>query len=227
MVDRSLTARLLSPAGLILAGVGLLLPFGAVSCTPAPGTGAALTYTGSELIGNTGGTLSTTPQFAEAIGPAGAAGPHSGTSLLNEADTTGLRTLLVAVAGLILIGVISTVLQPRLTRVTVVAAMAYAAMVTLIGAQLAGRHTVAGWFATHPEIFGKDEAGKALPDGFAIRPGVGFWLSLVLLIAVGTGNLLAILGQTRRHHHDGIDGASSQAGVTSGRRGQQPGATAV
>lgn len=224
MVDRSLTARLLSPAGLILAGVGLLLPFGAVSCTPAPGTGAALTYTGSELIGNTGGTLSTTPQFAEAIGPAG---PHSGTSLLNEADTTGLRTLLVAVAGLILIGVISTVLQPRLTRVTVVAAMAYAAMVTLIGAQLAGRHTVVGWFATHPEIFGKDEAGKALPDGFAIRPGVGFWLSLVLLIAVGTGNLLAILGQTRRHHHDGIDGASPQAGATSGRRGQQPGATAV
>jgi hypothetical protein len=58
MIDRSLAARLLSPAGLILAGVGLLLPLGAVSCTVAPGAGAALTYTGTELIGKTCGTLS-------------------------------------------------------------------------------------------------------------------------------------------------------------------------
>lgn len=138
MIDRALAARLLSPAGLILAGVGLLLPFGAVSCTVAPGASAALTYTGTDLIGKTGGTLSTTRQFAQIIGPADAAGPNAGTSLLNEADTTGLRTLLVAVAGLMLIGVISTVLQPRLMRITVAAATAYAALVTLIGAQVVG-----------------------------------------------------------------------------------------
>lgn len=226
MIDRSLAARLLSPAGLIAAGVGLLLPFGAVSCTVAPGADAALTYTGTELIGKTGGTLSTSPQFGQTIGPASAANPNAGTNLLNAADTTGLRTLLVAVTGLILIGVISTVLQPRLMRVTVITATAYAAMVTLIGAQVAGRHTVVAWFATHPDTFGKDEAGKALPDGFAIRPGVGFWLSLVLLIAVGTGNLLAILRQTRRHPTDGTDGASPQPHA-AGPGGQQPGTPAV
>jgi hypothetical protein len=61
VIDRSLAARLLGPAGLVIAGLGLLLPFGAVSCTQDgghPGESASSTYTGADLIGNDGGTFS-------------------------------------------------------------------------------------------------------------------------------------------------------------------------
>lgn len=192
MTAGPLTARLLSPTGFVLAGLCVFLPFGAVSCTVAPGKRGALTYTGAQLIGHTGGTISVTTQLRDELGQAAGQLPAStGATVLDQAHADGLRYLLIAVLATVLVGAVATGIRQRAARYPVAVGAALAALTMLVGTQIAGRHTVENWFAAHPEVFPAPTGG--LPAGVSVGPGLGFWLSAGLLIAVGVGNVLALL----------------------------------
>ena len=192
MTARSLTTRLLGPTGFVLAGLGVLLPFGAVSCEVAPGKRGALTYTGIQLIGHTGGTISVTPQLRGELGqPAGQLPASTGATVLDQAHADGLRYLLIAVLATVLLGAAAATIRSRAARHLVAIGAALAALTMLVGAQVAGRHAAETWFGTHPEVFGPTLGG--LPAGVSVRPGLGFWLAVGLLIAVGVGSVLAAL----------------------------------
>jgi hypothetical protein len=186
-----LTARLLGPAGFVLAGLCVFLPFGTVSCAVASGKHGALAYTGAQLIRHAGGTISMTPRLRDELGQTAAQLPAStGTTVLGQAHIGGLRILLVAALATMLVGVVATVIRSRAARCVVALGAALAALIMLVGAQIAGRHAAEDWFVGHP-VFGP--AGGGLPAGVSIRPGLGFWLSAGLLIVVGAGYVLALL----------------------------------
>jgi len=202
MTNRKLAAKLLSPTGFALAGLGLLLPFGAVSCQGGTAHIGTMTYSGADLISRTGGHLAISPAWQAVLSQA-LAGSSTGTSpsdlataSLVQAHTSGLRLLLITAAIAMLAGLLSAILIPRFTRVTVAAAAAVAALVTLIGAQFAGRAALTGWFITHPALYSNSPA-DGLPAGVSISPGSGFWLSAALLAVTATGNLVAIFRYSR------------------------------
>jgi hypothetical protein len=198
MTNRPLVARLLSPTGFALAGLGLMLPFGAISCQAGAVHLGTLTYSGADLITRTGGHLATSPPISQALtgSSIGPIPPNIGATTLAQAHTNGLRLLLVAAAIAILAGILTATLRPRLARVTIAAIAADTALVMLIGAQIAGRAAVTGWFTTHPEIY-SNQPTAGLPAGVSISPGLGFWLSATLLAATAAGNLLGIFRYTR------------------------------
>jgi len=188
----SFTARLLSPAGFVLVGLCVFLPFGAVSCAVAPGKRGTLTYTGAQLIGHTGGTISVTPQLRDELGQAAGQLPTStGATVLDQAHVDGLRYLLIAVLAVALTGAVATGIRSPGARYIIAIGAALAALTMLVGAQIAGQHAAENWFVAHPEVFGPTVGG--LPAGVSVRPGLGFWLSVGLLIVVGAGNVLALL----------------------------------
>lgn len=202
MTSRLLVARLLSPTGFALAGLGLLLPFGAVSCQAGAAHLGTLTYSGADLIAHTGGHLATSPPMSAVLSQAltgSSNGPipaDIGATTLAQAHTSGLRLLLIVAVIAMLAGALAAGLRPRFVGVTIAAAAAVTALVMLIGAQIAGRAAVTGWFTTHPEVY-SNKPGDGLPAGVSISPALGFWLSATLLAATAAGNLLAIFRSTR------------------------------
>lgn len=200
VINRSLAARLLGPTGLVIAGLGLLLPFGAVSCSAegsAQGQSASVTYTGAEVIGNSGGTFSATPGFPYARQALAAFPAKAGSPLSHEADVTGTRILLIVMVGLLVVGVLAVLIRQRLVRMTMLAAVAVSAAILLVAAQISARHAVLRYFAKNRSIFSPEDAHQALPDGFVVRIGAGFWVSLALLIVVAVGSVVAIFWYTR------------------------------
>jgi len=192
---RSITTRLLSPTGFVLAGLCVFLPFGAVSCDVAPGKTGALTYTGVQLIGHTGGKISVTPQLRDELGQMADQLPAStGRAVLDQAHADGVRYLLIAVLAVVLFGAASAAIRSRAARHILAIGAALASLTMLVGAQIAGRHAAETWFRAHPETFGPTPGG--LPAGVSVRPELGFWLAAGLLIVVGVGSLLAALRST-------------------------------
>jgi hypothetical protein len=212
MTTGPLATKLLSPTGFALAGLCILLPFGSVSCGQGA-THATLTYTGIQLVKGSGGSVTLTPpdlsSYADKQALAGLA-----TSYLRYTDVNGLRTLLVATLGTVLIGVATAALRPALARVTAAAAIALTAVVLLLGAVFAGRREVITWLVDHPAARDpSDSLGTVggLPAGLSIRPAIGVWTSLALLALVGALNTVAIFTATRPPSSGGnVDPVTSQ-----------------
>ena len=195
VIQRSISSKLLGPAGLVLAGVGLLLPFGAVSCQ-AENNKASVTYSGVDLIRDGGGTLSTNFGFPPTDTTGETVPVAYGPTFLHAVDTTSIRTLLITVVGLLLVGALTPLVRPAVARATILAGVACSAAVLLVAAQMSGRRAVINWFALNQRVLGPTDGG--LPSGISVRPGVGFWLSLALVVVVGAGNIWAIVRATRR-----------------------------
>lgn len=198
MTTGPLVTKLLSPAGFALAGLCVLLPLGSVSCQQGS-THGTLTYTGIQLINGSGGSVTVTPAdlppYADKRTLA-----EFGTSVLHETNIDGVRMLLIGALIAAFIGVLSAVVRSTLVRVTAAAAMAIVALVLQVGEVLAGRHEVAAWFVQYPPARGPSDPltmADGLPAGLTVRPEIGFWTSLALLIAVGAVNTAAIFTATR------------------------------
>ncbi|HEU0239604.1 MAG TPA: hypothetical protein VFR11_10050 [Micromonosporaceae bacterium] len=197
MIQRSISSKLLGPAGLVLAGVGLLLPFGAVSCQAENNT-ASLTYSGVDLIRDGGGTLSTNFGFPPTDATGETVPVAYGPTFLHAVDTTSIRTLLITVVALLLVGALTPLVRPPVARATILAGVACSAAVLLVASQISGRHAVINWFALNQPVLGAADGDHGLPSGIVVQPSVGFWLSLALVVVVGAGNIWAILRATRR-----------------------------
>jgi hypothetical protein len=212
MTAGPLVTKLLSPTGFVMAGLCVLLPFGAVSCQQGS-THGTLTYTGIQLIKGSGGSVAVTPSDLAPFVDKRSLAEFAG-SVLQETHIDGVRMLLIAGLIAAFIGVLSAALRPTLVRVTVAAAMAVAALVVQVGAVLAGRHEVAVWFVQHPPARGPSDplaVVDGLPAGLSIQPGIGFWISLALLVAVGAVNIAAVFTETRTRSPAGaIDPVTEQ-----------------
>jgi hypothetical protein len=169
-------SRLLSPAGLVLAGLLFLAPFLTVSCDAPGGYGRAApggttTYTGWDLA--TGGTPDVT---ADKLLP-----PEQ-----RHSDVLAPQPLAGTVLVLLVIGVLVTIGVGRArTRRGVVAALAAIAALFLLVNQATVRVLV--------EERLREQLTGPLPDGRQIGDFVhdqgGFGLALLALVLVALGNL--------------------------------------
>lgn len=178
--------RGLSPVGLFLAGLLLLLPFVAVSCEAPSGygrgaAGSTTTYTGVDLV--TGDRPNVSPP--DRLRP-----PEQRLD-----DRLGVRPL--AVAGLLLIVVavftsiaLATPLRRRLTT-TVLAALA---ALSLTAEQVAVRSELAS--RLREQLTVPLPAGKEVGDYVQTQPG--FWLCLLALLVVAAANGAALLHAHRQ-----------------------------
>jgi len=189
------------------AGLGLLLPFGAVSCESAPGVSATATYSGADLIGNHGGKISATKDLLTSVGARSFndLDPQPEASrFLDKAHTGDVRILLIVFVAMLAAGFFAVAARSVLGRATFAAAFGAAALTVLIGAQIAARRAVVAWFAAQPGTFGPTETGHALPTGVTVHAGTGFWLSVSVLAAITVGNVVAILWHTRDRPPDDV-----------------------
>ncbi|MFC7549274.1 hypothetical protein [Plantactinospora sp. GCM10030261] len=173
--------RWLSPAGLFLAGLLLLLPFVAVSCD-APGgygrgsAGSTTTYTGADLV--TGDEPAVSP-------PDQVLPPER-----RRDDTLGVRPLAVTVLVLILAALITaTGIATPWRRRLVTAILAATAALTLVAEQVAVRSVLAA--RLRDQLTTPLPADKRVEDYVQTQPG--FWLCLLTLIAVAAANSAALL----------------------------------
>lgn len=177
----------LSPGGLFLAGLLLLLPFVAVSCE-APGgygrgaAGSTTTYTGVDLV--TGDEPEVSP--ADQLRP-----PEQ-----RRDDTLGVRPLAVAALLLIIAALVtSIVLVTPLRRRLVVSVLALLAALSLVVEQVTVRSLLAS--RLREQLTAPLPTGKQVGDYIQTQPG--FWLCLLTLLAVavvnGAGGLRALRGR--------------------------------
>jgi hypothetical protein len=201
---RTGASALFSPTGFCLAALGLLLPFGVVSCDET--VGGSLFYSGTDLLHHDGGTATFTPAVLDDPGaknnPLLVPGTASG--LLHDAHIGDVQILLAVFVGLVLAGLIAAPVRPLLRRATFAAALGGAALVVLVGAQIAARRAVVAWFAANPEYSVPQNAGRSLPTEVSLQAGAGFWLSVSVLAAITIGNVVAILWQTRDRPPDDV-----------------------
>src|SRR5262252_3786901 len=122
-------AWLLSPGGFLLAALTVLLPFGTVSCGGS-GVGGTVSYTGAQLIGNTGGSLSLTDPARTMVDTQSAAAFQGGGAgaFLSTAHTGTLRLLLIIEFATLIAGVVVALIHSRLVRVTIAGGLALAAV---------------------------------------------------------------------------------------------------
>jgi hypothetical protein len=175
----------LSPAGLFLAGLLLLLPFVAVSCA-APGgygrgaAGSTTTYTGVDLV--TGDEPEVSP--ADQLRPAGQA----------RDDRLGVRPLAVAALLLIVAALVaSIVLVTPLRRRLLVSGLAVLAALSLVAEQVTVRTLLTS--RLREQLAAPLPAGKQVGDYVQTQPG--FWLCLLTLLVVAVANGVALLRALR------------------------------
>ncbi|WP_212831386.1 hypothetical protein [Catellatospora sp. TT07R-123] len=167
------TARWASPAGLLLAGFCLLLPFLAVSCDAPGGYGRAApggttTYTGWDLA--VGGTPEVTPDHlrpAEAV----------------RDDTLPPQPLAIAVAVLVVagLGAAAAIRGARARRAATALAAAVAA-VFLVASQATARALLES--RLREQLTAPMPAGKTAADYIADQGGFALCLLLLTLIAL-------------------------------------------
>ena len=192
--------RLGSPAGLVLAGLCLLLPFLTVSCESQDHSERwQVTYTGTDLV--TGGK----PEIRVSDDPA-----HQPPRRLDDADAKLLggppaplpaqpvAWLAVALMAAALAG---TALPSRIWRRTLTAGLALAAATVLWGASVLARQDAADALA---RVLSQLVAGPPPParirqwDRYAevrdlVTHGYGFWIAIAALVAVGAVNTAGLL----------------------------------
>lgn len=198
---RRRVARLASPAGLIMAGLCLLLPFLSASCgsEERPRVQWQVTYTGIDVL--TGGR----PQVAFT--------DDADREPIHPLDDAGVRRLLGSrpaplppqpvawlAAALMAAALAATALRSRIWRTTATAGLALAAAVVLWGATTLARHDATDAVAavlsrlaaapsapppTVPQLRQWDHY-RQVQDTF--RDEYGFWIALAALSAVGAAN---------------------------------------
>ena len=200
-----LARRLASPAGLILAGLCLLLPFMSASCATAgqPSQQWRVTYTGVDVV--TGGS----PEVAYT--------DDADQEPIHTLDDVEVRRLLgtsatplppqplaLLAAALMAAALAATALPSRTWRMTATAGLALAAAVVLWGATMLARHdatdavasVISQVFAapsapppTVPQVREWENYGQ-VRDTF--RYGYGFWIAIAALSAVGVASTVGV-----------------------------------
>jgi hypothetical protein len=186
---------------LILGGIFLLLPFGAVSCStdgPSGAGSAQISATGGELLRNTG-TTDLSGVFDESKMSASAVADI-------EHDFTGIASLrwltivTVAALGVGFVVALATMQRERMQRIVslLLAALATTILcvlaVRLVQTWTAAVRDLAGWMVDLPEGQGKNLPGHA---GDVVSLGAGFWLSVVGSGLLVLGNTVALLFRKR------------------------------
>ena len=178
--------RWLTPAGLFLAGLLLLLPFVAVSCeTPGGygrgGAGSTTTYTGVDLV--TGD--------APAVSPVDRILPRE----QQRDDRVGVRPLAVAVLLLIVVALVTSItLVSRWRRRLTSTVLATLAALSLIAEQVTVQSLLAA--RLREQLTAPLPAGRQVGDYVQAQPG--FWLCLFTLLAVAVANGAGLLVIWRR-----------------------------
>jgi hypothetical protein len=182
-----LVRRLVSPTGFLLAGLCFLLPFVTVSCSSdneGQHVEVTLSYTGVDLV--TGGRVN---YHLESTGGTG------GTQRIDEPNlrrSPGSNTPIppvpvepfaVAVVTLIGVGIAVGLIWDTAVRRVAAGAVGMVAAVLLVGAGLRARSEA----ARELQPYVGQQSYERVHD--MVDFGLGFWLALAALLAVGLGNL--------------------------------------
>lgn len=195
--------RLVSPAGLVLAGLCLLLPFLSASCASeeSPRTQWRITYTGVDVI--TGGVpdIAFTQDADEE--PIREQSDAELASVLG-APPPALPSQLLAwpAAALLVAALAATALPSRRWRAAGTAGLAFAAAIVLGGATMLARHDAADAVAMTLSVANgsPQEAGPGLREwdfydriSGAFRYAYGLWACLAALVAVGVLDTVRVI----------------------------------
>jgi hypothetical protein len=213
MSRSALLRRLVSPAGLVLVLLALLLPFVSGACTPQTQTGVRqeqregwrVTYDGTDML--VGGRPDVDFADESSNGRLRRLSDNDVRDLLGDArtklDPQPLAWLAVA---LVVAGVVAGVVRSTRWRAVVTAALALAAGLSMVAATLLAREQAIDMAAAILQGIGAPR-GQTPPsvrnwehydqvrDMFRLRHG--FWLATGVLLVVGMTNVaLAVPGRT-------------------------------
>ncbi len=201
-----LVRRLLRPGGLLLVAGCFLLPFVTVSCSPAAssemspsgssGPPVTVTYAGTDLAAGARPSVWWS-------GDAQNIKRDLQFDPVQEVPRLGVQPFVIVALVLVLAGVATGALRSRWARDLAGAATAVLGAIFLAGAELLALH--AAHRRVQEEVAMMGLAANPTPnpapqvDGlFKIAPGYGFWLALVLLLAIGTVSVVQLMRQGTR-----------------------------
>jgi hypothetical protein len=203
-----LARRLVRPIGLLLVAGCFLLPFVTVSCSPASRAASvppdwprestfAVTYTGTDLGARARprvsfGTDETLNQQLADLKK----------ELAEDVPRLRVQPLIVAFV-LVLVGVAAVALRSPWARDLAGAATAILAIIFLIGGQLIALHRVHRGVEDFPasklSVDPNDvPAHNSMVDVLDVGTGYGFWLALMLLLAIGTASVAQLVRSSTR-----------------------------
>jgi hypothetical protein len=188
MTERTLLARLASPAGFVLVLLLFGLPFIAVACEYSGPEGkirASATYTGVDLVVGGEADLASTVQDER---------------LNDVGEALDPQPLVIAAVVLIGVGAAATLLRPATTRLAAAAGVGTLAAALLF----AGEWTARGHLqdVVRPLL---SDSGETLSTGELVQTRYGFWIALLGLLGVALGNAVA-LTRALRPADDADDG---------------------
>jgi hypothetical protein len=202
-----LLRRLGSPAGIILAGLCLLLPFLSASCSTEERSGVQwrATYTGVDILARGRPTIAYTDDAArQPIHTVDDAELHQ--VLGDPPPTLPPQPLAWLAVALMAAALVATALSAPRWRVTASAGLSLAAVVLLWGATMLARHdaldvVVKEIIRTDTPLSAPaatvDELRKWEQDqpkvGDLVRYDYGFWIAIAALSAVGVANTVRVL----------------------------------
>jgi hypothetical protein len=212
-------ARGASPVLLVLAALCFLLPFVGVSCNgsalqglasslPGASDGAQAsaclsTISNTDLYTYSGLNLATGSAPSTVTIPSSCSSTTGGSSTSSDTPTVGVQPLLVLALVLIVVGIVATVLRPRL-RYVVGAASALVAAILVIAGNSAVHGAVSDRISALASRSG-DTSGLSLQglggvgSFFNIHAAIGFTLILVALFLALAANAVGLVAASGLH----------------------------
>jgi hypothetical protein len=195
-------SRVVSPAGFLLVLVlFFLVPFLSVSCD-VPGAGkVGVDYTGTHLITDATPPWEAPDEVTELLGSPG-----------STADTqvpAGVRVLAIVLVVLASAGVVAGLLPRVAARLHGSAALAAATLAVTVTTLLAGLSNLRSLLLPAARELGRDPESDLDPEGLlddALRTELGFWLIVVVLVALLLFNVGAIVLPRRAAHRPEQEG---------------------
>ncbi len=183
-----LLRRLLSPVGFLFVAVCFLLPFAAASCN-SPDLGRnSLRYSGVDLVSRAQGHLEVSDQVHTLYATVPPGYPDS------QAPSVPVQSLVLAALGCAVAGIVVAVLRRPWPRALGGTAVALLTVIALSGGEVIAIRAVRR-VAEEPAA---DLVGPAPNFHLDVHPRYGFWLALLLSVALVAGNGWALLRLSRK-----------------------------
>lgn len=181
-----MVSRLVSPAGFVLVGLLFLVPFVGISCSaPEPGSLDG-SFTGFDLAVDADPTYEVSSPVADMVASDQVAMP-----------TPGVPVLAIGVLVVLALGIACALLARPATRLLAAGAAAALAAVLLVVMQVMAESGLVTAIVDNARLLQESVPQNLDPvanEGYVadvVNSRVGFWLALVALVALASGNLLA------------------------------------
>ena len=188
-----LLRKLLSPVGFLFVALCFLLPFAAASCqSPQFGSNSA-SYTGADLVSRGRPEVHLSDQVRQQYPnvPPG----YADDQIRQETSPVPVQALLVGALGAAVAGIVVAALRRPWSRALAATGTGLITAILLVGGEVIAVHAVRRQVSPMAaELLGSDAYSVR---GFGVHPRYGFWLALLLSVALAVFNGVTLLRLSR------------------------------